>query len=74
MFIPLNMVKQPILGNLIRDFVLQGTDFDVSNSSIEKQCEQVLLQLENKTAVITYSELHEEFNICPLEKFNNNPL
>ena len=71
MIVPYMKIPTPNLEALVKEFVLQGVDFDASTIALETQCEQVMRQLADNSAVVTFSELHETFNICTTEKFNN---
>lgn len=71
MIVPYTMIPTPNLQALIKEFVLQGVDFDASTITLETQCAQVMNQLADNSAVVTFSELHETFNISTTEKFKN---
>lgn len=72
MIIPLEQINNETLTAIIEDFILrEGTDYGVIDASKEDKIAQVKLQLQQGSAVIVYSELHESINILPREQFNN---
>ncbi|MDX2368683.1 MAG: YheU family protein [Colwellia sp.] len=72
MIIPLEQINEETLTAIIEDFILrEGTDYGVIDTSKADKIAQVKLQLQQGSAVIVYSELHESINILPREQFNN---
>ena len=72
MIIPLEQINEETLTAIIEDFILrEGTDYGVIDASKADKIAQVKLQLQQGSAVIVYSELHESVNILPREQFDN---
>ena len=72
MIIPLEQINEETLIAIIEDFILrEGTDYGEIDASKVDKVAQVKLQLQQGSAVIVYSELHESINILPREQFNN---
>jgi uncharacterized protein YheU (UPF0270 family) len=72
MIIPLEQINEETLTAIIEDFILrEGTDYGAFDTSKADKIAQVKLQLQEGSAVIVYSELHESVNILPREQFNN---
>ena len=72
MIIPLEQINEETLIAIIEDFILrEGTDYGVIDASKADKMAQVKLQLQQGSAVIVYSELHESVNILPREQFDN---
>jgi uncharacterized protein YheU (UPF0270 family) len=72
MIIPLEQINEETLIAIIEDFILrEGTDYGEIDANKEDKVAQVKLQLQQGSAVIVYSELHESINILPREQFNN---
>jgi len=72
MIIPLEQINEETLTAIIEDFILrEGTDYGAIDASKGDKVAQVKLQLQQGSAVIVYSELHESINILPREQFNN---
>lgn len=72
MIIPLEQINEETLIAIIEDFILrEGTDYGVIDASKADKIAQVKLQLQQGSAVIVYSELHESVNILPREQFDN---
>jgi uncharacterized protein YheU (UPF0270 family) len=72
MIIPLEQINEETLTAIIEDFILrEGTDYGVIDISNTDKIAQVKLQLQQGSAVIVYSELHESVNILPRDQFNN---
>ena len=72
MIIPLEQINEETLIAIIEDFILrEGTDYGVIDASKADKITQVKLQLQQGSAVIVYSELHESVNILPREQFDN---
>ncbi len=70
MIIPLEQLNQDTLGAIIEDFILrEGTDYGDIEATKENKIAQVMLQLEQGSAVLVYSELHESVNILPKDQF-----
>ncbi len=71
MIIPLEQLNQDTLHAIIEEFILrEGTDYGTINATKEDKIAQVMLQLEQGSAVLVYSELHESVNILPSEQFH----
>lgn len=72
MIIPLEQINEETLTAIIEDFILrEGTEYGVVDASKADKIAQVKLQLQQGSAVIVYSELHESVNILPREQFDN---
>ena len=72
MIIPLEQVNEETLIAIIEDFILrEGTEYGFIDASKADKIAQVKLQLQQGSAVIVYSELHESVNILPREQFDN---
>lgn len=72
MIIPLEQINKETLTAIIEEFILrEGTDYGVIDASKADKITQVKLQLQQGSAVIVYSELHESVNILPREQFDN---
>jgi len=70
MIIPLEQINEEALTAIIEEFILrEGTDYGVIDTSKVDKIAQVKLQLQQGSAVIVYSELHETVNILPREQF-----
>lgn len=73
MIIPLEQISKDTLTAIIEDFILrEGTDYGAIDTSKADKIAQVKLQLEQGSAVLVYSELHESVNILPKEQFNSS--
>ncbi len=72
MIIPLEQLSADTLHAIIKDFILrEGTDYGEIDADEEAKISQVKRQLQQGTAVLVYSELHESVNILPREQFHN---
>lgn len=72
MIIPLEQINEETLTAIIEEFILrEGTEYGVIDASKADKITQVKIQLQQGSAVIVYSELHESVNILPREQFNN---
>ena len=72
MIIPLEQLSADTLHAIIKDFILrEGTDYGEIDADEEAKISQVKRQLQEGTAVLVYSELHESVNILPSEQFQN---
>lgn len=70
MIIPLEQLSTDTLQAIIEDFILrEGTDYGAIDASKKDKIAQVMQQLEQGTAVLVYSELHESVNILPKDQF-----
>jgi uncharacterized protein YheU (UPF0270 family) len=70
MIIPHNEIAPDTLEALIKEFVLrEGTDYGLEDIDLTDKIEQVKTQLQQGSAVIVFSELHETVNIMPIEQF-----
>lgn len=68
MIIPWQELDPDTLNNLLEHFVLQeGTEYGEQDVSLADKVDDVRKQLQQGSAVIVYSELHESINIVPLE-------
>ncbi len=73
MIIPLNQLSEETLYAIIDDFILrEGTDYGVVDITKEAKIAQVKQQLEQGSAILVYSQLHESVNILPKDQFNNS--
>jgi uncharacterized protein YheU (UPF0270 family) len=71
MIIPLEQLSTETLTAIIEDFILrEGTEYGAENISKQVKVAQVKNQLEQGTAVLVYSELHESVNILPSDQFS----
>jgi hypothetical protein len=72
MIIPLDKIPNDTLLAIIEEFILrEGTDYGDESIDKETKIKQVKLQLEDGSAVLVYSELHETVNILPKEQFQD---
>ena len=70
MIIPHNEIAPDTLEALIKEFVLrEGTDYGLEDIDLTDKIEQVKVQLQQGSAVIVFSELHETVNIMPADQF-----
>jgi uncharacterized protein YheU (UPF0270 family) len=70
MIIPLDQLPHETLIAIIEGFILrEGTEYGAEDVSKEAKISQVKKQLEQGSAVLVYSELHESINILPSEQF-----
>jgi len=70
MIIPLEQLPAETLQAIIEDFILrEGTEYGAEDVSKQAKIAQVMNQLEQGSAVLVYSELHESVNILPSEQF-----
>jgi uncharacterized protein YheU (UPF0270 family) len=70
MIIPLDQLPYETLIAIIEGFILrEGTEYGAEDISKEAKISQVKKQLEQGSAVLVYSELHESINILPSEQF-----
>jgi len=73
MIIPLTQLSNEILTAIIEDFILrEGTEYGATDISQQDKVAQVRKQLEQGTAVLVYSELHESVNILPKDQFQED--
>lgn len=73
MIIPLSQLSADILDNIIQEFVLrEGTDYGLEDTALEHKKRDVKRQLQDGTAVIVYSQLHETVNIMPKAQFEQS--
>lgn len=71
MIIPWQELDPDTLNNLLEHFVLQeGTEYGEQDVSLADKVDDVRKQLQQGSAVIVYSELHESINIVPLESLH----
>jgi uncharacterized protein YheU (UPF0270 family) len=70
MIIPLDQLPNETLTAIIEGFLLrEGTEYGAKDVSKEAKSSQVKKQLEQGSAVLVYSELHESINILPSDQF-----
>ena len=70
MIIPLDQLSPETLNAIIEGFILrEGTEYGAEDVSKEAKISQVKTQLEQGSAVLVYSELHESINILPSDQF-----
>jgi uncharacterized protein YheU (UPF0270 family) len=70
MIIPLEQLSSEVLTAIIEDFILrEGTEYGAEDISKQAKTLQVMKQLEQGSAVLVYSELHESVNILPSDQF-----
>lgn len=70
MIIPHQDINADTLSSILREFVLrEGTEYGAEDISVEEKIEQVIQQLQDGSAVLVYSELHETVNIIPADQF-----
>lgn len=70
MIIPLEQLSNETLTAIIEDFILrEGTEYGAIDVSKQDKIAQVKKQLEQGSAVLVYSELHESVNILPSDQF-----
>ncbi len=71
MIIPVKELSIEILENIVKEFVLrEGTEYGDHDIALSDKIVQVKAQLNEGSAVLVYSELHETVNILPVEQFN----
>ena len=70
MIIPLEQLSNETLIAIIEDFILrEGTEYGSEDISKQAKITQVKKQLEQGSALLVYSELHESVNILPSDQF-----
>jgi len=70
MIIPFKELSNETLNSIIKEFVLrEGTEYGAHNVELSDKISQVKSQLNQGSAVMVYSELHETVNILPAEQF-----
>lgn len=70
MIIPLEQLSNDTLAAIIEDFILrEGTEYGSEDISKQAKITQVKKQLEQGSALLVYSELHESVNILPSDQF-----
>lgn len=73
MIIPIDQLEADILTAIIEQFVLsEGTDYGEAVYSLEQKAAHVRSQLENASALLVYSELHETVNIISRQEYENS--
>jgi len=71
MIIPVKELSTEVLDTIIKEFVLrEGTEYGAHDIELSDKVSQVKSQLNQGSAVLVYSELHETVNILPIEQFN----
>ena len=63
MRVPIEMIEQSTLENLVREFVLRDVDNELNDVPFETKCAEVKQQLLSGDAIVVYSELYESVNI-----------
>ncbi len=64
MIVPWKEIAPETLDSLVKEFVLrEGTDYGDVEISLQDKIDQIKWQLQQGTAVIVYSELHESIDI-----------
>jgi len=72
MIIPIDQLEAEILTAIIEQYVLsEGTDYGEAVYSLEQKVAHVRSQLENESALLVYSELHETVNIISRQEYKN---
>jgi uncharacterized protein YheU (UPF0270 family) len=75
MIIPLEQLSNEVLTAVIEDFILrEGTEYGANDVSKKDKIAQVKQQLEQGSAVLVYSELHQSVNILPKEQFQQDTI
>jgi uncharacterized protein YheU (UPF0270 family) len=70
MIIPHKDLEPDTLTGIIREFVLrEGTEYGEDDIPLAKKVAQVKLQLNQGSAFLVYSELHDTVNILPIDQF-----
>lgn len=73
MIIPLEQLPAGTLIAIIDEYILrENSELGNDESSHQTKVAQVKKQLEQGTAVVVYSELHESVNILPSDQFKAN--
>lgn len=73
MKIPIEQLDPATLTAVIEQFVLgEGTDYGEGTYSLEQKVAQVRTQLENGSAVLVYSELHETVHILTRQAYERD--
>ncbi|MCM2678387.1 YheU family protein [Echinimonas agarilytica] len=73
MIIPIEQLPPETLTAIIEAFVLrEGTDYGADEATFDDKIEHVRMQLNNGTAVLVYSELHESVDIVPANQFESD--
>lgn len=74
MIIPWQELDPDTLNNLLEHFVLQeGTEYGEQDVSLADKVDDVRKQLQQGSALLVYSELHESVNIVPREALSSAP-
>lgn len=73
MIVPYSELNPETLSAIIKEFVLrEGTEYGREDVTVNEKIEQVKQQLQNGSAVLVYSELHETVNIIPADQFKED--
>lgn len=73
MIVPYQSLSSETLDAVIENFVLQeGTEYGLEDIMLADKIAEVKQQLQQKKAVLVYSELHQTVNILPAAQFNQN--
>jgi len=71
MIIPLEQIPEATLTAIIEEFILrEGTEYGANDVNKEDKIEAVKQQLKQGSALLVYSELHQNVNIIPKDTFN----
>ncbi|MFT6529463.1 MAG: hypothetical protein ACJAZB_001106 [Psychrosphaera sp.] len=70
MIIPWQQISPDALNSIIEEFVMrEGTDYGESEISFEQKKLEVKQQLNSRSIVLVYSELHETVNLMAANDF-----
>ncbi|NQZ80483.1 MAG: YheU family protein [Colwellia sp.] len=70
MIIPIKELSTEVLDTIVKEFVLrEGTEYGDHDVELSDKISQVKNQLNQGSAVLVYSELHETVNILPKDQF-----
>jgi uncharacterized protein YheU (UPF0270 family) len=73
MIIPIDKLSNQVLNGIIQEFVSrEGTEYGDQDISVDEKVAQVTQQLQQGTALLVFSELHQSVNILPSDQFNPN--
>ncbi len=71
MIIPLEQLPELTLTAIIEEFIFrEGTEYGATDISKEDKVKEIKQQLQQGSALLVYSELHQNVNIIPKESFN----
>lgn len=73
MIIPIDKVSADVLNSIIQEFVLrEGTEYGNEDVTLATKIAQVKQQLTKGSALLVFSELHQNVNIMPADQFNQS--